>query len=160
MNSNVPFRQQIDEILSKHHNEPSNLLPILLAVQDLNPQNYICEDVASYVAKDLDLTAVHVSSVISFYAALSLKPRGHHVIQICKSTACLVNDYQSLQENLIRELCIEVGDTTDDGLFSLEYTECFGACDIAPAFKIGHKIYGNLTSDKITEIINQYRREP
>nr|AIZ97534.1 NAD-reducing hydrogenase large subunit HoxE [Caloranaerobacter ferrireducens] len=69
-----------------------------------------------------------------------------------------MNKYQKVREILERELGIKMGETTEDGEFSLEYTACFGACDISPAFRIDDKVYGNLNETKIKEIINSYRR--
>lgn len=148
---------KLDAIVDANGCDEANLIPMLLAAQELSDENYISEEVGSYIASKLGVTLVHLSSVMSFFAALSDKPRGEHVIKLCKSTSCLVNNYQSVRDILERELGIEMGGTTPDKKFSLEYTECIGACDISPAFRIGKNVHGNLTEAKIIELLNDYR---
>lgn len=149
---------KIDAILESHETDKNNLVNILLEVQSLIPQNYIPEEVAKYVALKLNVPTSKVYDVITFFSALSDKPKGRHVIQLCKSTVCRLNKYQTVRDILERELGITMGETTKDGEFSLEYTACFGACDISPAFRIDEKVYGNLDENKIVEILNSYRR--
>lgn len=150
---------KLDSILETNDFNEANMIPILLATQELSEENYISEDVSKYIASKLGLTLAKLSSVISFYAALSDKPRGKHVIKLCKSTSCLINNYQSLRSILERELGISMGETTPCKTFSLEYTECIGACDISPAFRIDKEIYGNLDEAKIIDLLNKYKGE-
>lgn len=147
----------LNEIIEKNGNDESNLLPILLDAQAISDRNYISEDVAVHIASQLDIPLSRVSSVISFFAALSVEPRGRNVIKLCRSTACMVNKYQSVRDILEDELQIRMGETTPDGLFSLEYTECIGACDISPAFRINREVHGNLDADSIKALLNQIR---
>ena len=149
--------QKVDAICEAHENSESHLLPILQEAQELSPYHYISEEVASYIASKLGVTLAHVSAVISFFSSLSTKPRGKHVIQICKSTACLVNGYQNIRDTLEAELGIKVGQVTSDQVFSLEYTECIGACDVSPAMRINKEVHGNLTKEKVTHIISELR---
>ncbi|SHK27045.1 NADH-quinone oxidoreductase subunit NuoE family protein [Paramaledivibacter caminithermalis] len=150
--------KDIDSILEKYDFDNHNLLPILQETQSLIPNHYIPEEVAKYIALKLNTPTSKVYDVISFFSSLSDKPKGLHVIQLCKSAVCRLNKYQTVRDILERELGIKMGEISDDGLFSLEYTACFGACDISPAFRIDNRVYGNLTEDKIIEIINNYRR--
>jgi len=151
------LRQSLDEIISQNQCDETNLMPMLLAAQDLNVNNYISEEVGTYIASKLDITPVRISAAISFFSALSTKKSGEHVIKLCRSTTCLINDYQSVRDILERELNIKMGETTDDYKFSLEYTECIGACDISPAFRIGKEVYGNLDESKIVDLLNRYK---
>ncbi len=148
---------KIKEILSNHQNDQNNLLAILLEIQALIPENYIPEEVARYVHIELDTPISKIYDVITFFSALSDKPKGMHVVQLCKSTVCRLNKYQTLRGFLEKELGIQMGETTENGLFTLEYSACFGACDISPAFRIDDQVYGNLDEDKTIEIINSYR---
>jgi len=154
---NEDLFQQIDEIMDKYSYSKHDLIGILLEVQRLIPQNYIPEKVAAYISMNLDIPLSKVYDVISFYSAISEYPKGEHVIQLCKSTTCRVNKYQRIREVLEKELNIKMGETTTDGKFTLEYSPCFGACDISPAFRIDDKVYGNLDENKIIQIINKYR---
>lgn len=149
---------KIDSILEKHNWNKNDLLAILLEIQSNISQNYIPEEVAKYISIKLNIPTSKVYDVITFFSALNDKPKGKHVIQLCKSTTCRLNKYQKVREILEEELGIKMGETTEDGEFSLEYTACFGACDISPAFRIDDKVYGNLNETKIKEIINSYRR--
>lgn len=149
--------QKLDEILEKNDMSKFNLIAILLEVQSIIPNNYIPEEVASYISDKLNVPLSKVYDVISFYAALSDKPMGRYVIQICKSTCCKINKYEKILETLENELGIKCGETTSDGRFTLEYSSCFGACDISPAIRINHRIYGNLDESKVKEIINYYK---
>jgi NADH-quinone oxidoreductase subunit E len=149
--------QKVDAICEAHDNNESHLLPILQEAQELSPYHYISEEVASYIASKLDVTLAHVSAVISFFSSLSTKPRGENVIQICKSTACLVNGYQNIRDSLEEHLGIKVGQVTEDKMFSLEYTECIGACDVSPAIRINKTVHGNLTHEKVATILSQIR---
>lgn len=148
---------KIKAILSEHENDQNNLLAILLEIQSLIPENYIPEEVAKYVSLELNTPTSKIYDVITFFSALSDKPKGKHVVQLCKSTVCRLNKYQNLRGFLEKELGIKMGETTEDGLFTLEYSACFGACDISPAFRIDDKVYGNLDEHRTIEIINSYR---
>lgn len=160
MTSNViQYQKKVDEILSKYHHDKTNLLPILIETQDSHPQNYVSEKTSMYIAKKLGISLAKVAAAISFFSALSKKPRGNNIIRVCKSTACMVNNHENLVDILTEELGINVGQTTDDGVFTLEQTECIGACDRAPAFKVNKKVYGNLSKNKIIEILTAYKEE-
>lgn len=155
--SNEILFKKVDSILALHNYDKHDLLAILLETQDIIPENYIPREVSELISTKLHIPTSAVHSVISFYAALSDQPRGKYIIQICDSTACRVNKYETLKEALERELNILVGETTPDGIFTLMLTPCFGACDISPAFRIGDEVYGNLNLDSIKEIIEGYR---
>jgi NADH:ubiquinone oxidoreductase subunit E len=86
-----------------------------------------------------------------------LEPRGKYIIEVCNSGPCYVRNYKEVASVLEEILGIKVGETTEDELFTLQYTSCIGACDIAPAMKIGEEVYGNLNREKIEKIIDQYR---
>ncbi|HPJ22608.1 MAG TPA: NAD(P)H-dependent oxidoreductase subunit E, partial [Clostridia bacterium] len=86
-------------------------------------------------------------------------PRGRYIIQVCRDVPCYVNGSLDIVEELERMLKTTMGNTTDDGLFTLEFTSCLGCCDKAPAMQIGDELYGNLTSSRLAEIIKEYRRK-
>ncbi|WP_326512736.1 NAD(P)H-dependent oxidoreductase subunit E [Clostridium intestinale] len=150
---------KIEEIIEKYENNKNNILGILLEVQAIAPQQYISADIAKFVSRSLGISLSRTYDVITFYSALSDKPRGQYVIQICNSTACMVNKYETLKDVLEQQLEIKVGETTNDGVFTLMYSPCFGACDVSPAFRIGDEIFGELSKKKIKDIIHDYRRE-
>jgi len=100
-----------------------------------------------------------MSEVISFYAALNKTPKGKYHIEMCNSTVCKVNDNYLIEEYLKKSLSIEIGETTQDSLFSLDYAPCFGACDVSPSIRINKRAYGKLTVDKVKKIIDGLRGE-
>jgi NADH:ubiquinone oxidoreductase subunit E len=98
-----------------------------------------------------------VYGVATFYSQFKLKPSGKYIVSVCLGTACYVKGSQKVLEKLSEELKIPVGDTTDDGLFTLSATRCLGACGLAPVMTINDEVYGRLTPDQIPAIIAKYR---
>lgn len=150
---------KVKNILSLYENNENDLLAILLEVQENIPEQYIPKEVAKFISEDLNIPLSRVYDVITFYSALSDKPRGRFIIQICNSIVCKVNKYMTLRDFLEEHLGIKVGETTQDGKFTLVYASCLGACDLSPVFRIGEEVYGNLTEEKIKTIIEDYRRK-
>jgi NADH:ubiquinone oxidoreductase subunit E len=97
--------------------------------------------------------------VITFYAQFRLKPLGKNLIRICEGTACHVNGAKSILSVLQDELGITVGETTEDGIFSLQSVACLGCCSLAPVIMINNTTHGNLTMDKIKKIMKKYKSE-
>jgi NADH:ubiquinone oxidoreductase subunit E len=97
-----------------------------------------------------------VAGVVSFYAFFSTHPRGKHVVRVCLGTACYVRGGKLVLEAMRRELGIEVGETSPDGMFSLEIARCFGACGLAPAMCIDEEVFKRVRPAKIREILAAY----
>jgi len=98
-------------------------------------------------------------AMASFYKSLSLKPKGKYVIRVCDGTACHLKGGPLLLDSLAGSLCLTPGETTADGLFSLETVGCLGSCSIAPAMMIGERYYGKVTMEALAAIIDDYRKE-
>lgn len=147
--------KQIDLILFAHNNDASELVGILLDIQAIIPRQYIPEQVAYYLAEKLDTKITNIYDVISFYAALSDRPRAKYPIQICDSIVCKINENTTIFSVLKELLGIDLNEVTYDGRFTLEKVPCFGACDVAPAVRINGKVYGHLTSrERIIEMLD------
>ncbi|MCM1988527.1 complex I 24 kDa subunit family protein [Oceanirhabdus seepicola] len=157
--SNEELMLKVDSVLEAHGYSEFKLLSILLQVQEIIPGNFIPEEISKYISKRISVPLSKTYEVITFFEALSTHPKGKILIQICKSPVCTVNKYKDVLEPIENELGISVGETSEDGLFTLQYTSCFGACDISPAIRINDEVHGNLTKDKIKDIINSYRRK-
>ena len=140
------LREKIDQVLETHDYDYTQIVGILLEVQDLNERHYIPEPVAYYIAYRLDMRVTNVYDIINFYSELSDKPRAKYPIQVCSSIACRVNDSANLAATLKDILSIDFGETTYDGRFTLEKVTCFGACDRAPAVRINGHVYDHLDS--------------
>lgn len=148
----------VREILSRFEPRRENLLDILHAVQEASPNNSLLSEDIEAIARYVGITPAEVYGTATFYTMFSVKPRGKHIIRVCASPACHLLGGESVLEALKRELGIDVGETTKDGLFTLEISSCLGVCGVAPAIMIDEVAYGNLTPAKIRDIINEYRR--
>lgn len=147
--------QDIEAIIAKYQKEKTPLLCILEEVQE--KWGYLPRDVLGYIAKRLDIPSSTVYGVATFYAFLETKPVGKYVIRVCRSTPCHVRGAVHVLEALKRELGIREGETTKDGKFTLEVTSCLGVCGVAPAMMVNDVTYGNLTEDRIREVLALYR---
>ena len=134
--------------------ERENLLALLEAEQ--GKSGYLSEEFLTEVANSLTLPIGEVYGVATFYSFLSTKPLGRNVIRVCKSVPCHLKNCQMIIEIVEKELGIAPGGATRDGRFSFELANCIGACDKAPAMLVNNDVYGNLTPDKIAQILKSY----
>jgi NADH:ubiquinone oxidoreductase subunit E len=132
------------------------VIPALHALQEIYG-NYLPEEAVRQLAEGLRIPVNQVFGVATFYTMFSMRPRGKNIIRVCESPPCHLMDAQSIIEILEDELGIGIGETTRDGCFTLELTSCLGVCAVAPAMMVNGEVYGNLTRDKIPEILNRYR---
>jgi len=146
-------------ILKKFEPKQENLLLLLHALQKDNKQNYLTAEDLETTAQYLSLPPSFVHGVATFYSMFSLKPRGQYIIRICQSPPCHQMGSSDLIEEVSRALGVEVGETTPDGLFTLETSECFGVCGVAPAMTVNEEVYGNLTPERVRAIFIDKRRE-
>lgn len=153
----ISLLNKTDNIIEKYNGSKERLIQILLDLQKASGQNYIPEVCIEEISEKLDIPLGKVFEVATFYSMFNRKPKGKYAIEICKSAPCHVTGAKSLSKMFEEALGIKMGETTSDNLFSLQYSNCFGGCDMAPAVKINEKIYGNLTTEKIKEIIDMYR---
>ncbi|MBC7221547.1 NAD(P)H-dependent oxidoreductase subunit E [Candidatus Bipolaricaulota bacterium] len=144
-------------ILQKFPRSPDVLLSLLHALQRTNPQNYLTQEDLKLAAEYLGLPLSRVRDAVSFYTMFSLKPRGRHIIRVCESPNCHLAGAWSVVEELKKTLGIEVGQTTPDGLFTLELTSCLGACGVAPVMMVDDEVFGNLTPERVREILRGIR---
>ncbi|HUT81949.1 MAG TPA: NADH-quinone oxidoreductase subunit NuoE [Candidatus Bathyarchaeia archaeon] len=145
----------IEKILEKSNNDARNLIQIL---QDLQEEfHYLPELVITYAAEKLAISEHRIYGVASFYSQFKFIEPGKHIIRVCMGTACHVLGSQSLLDKLCRELSINPGETTKDGLFSLESVYCLGCCALAPVMVINEEVFGNMTAAKVNKILRAYR---
>jgi NADH:ubiquinone oxidoreductase subunit E/Pyruvate/2-oxoacid:ferredoxin oxidoreductase delta subunit len=134
--------------------ECKNLLPLLKKAQDRS--RYISPRYMAKAADSLGLSVSEVYGASTFYSFLSTKPLGKNVIRICKSVPCYLQGSQMILQCIEDEIGIKPGEATRDKKFSLELTNCIGACDQAPAMLVNQSVYGNLTPKKISSILKRY----
>ena len=147
----------VQEVLSKFPAQEDYLLEILLEVQKQKVHHDLTEEEMKAIATYLSVSESKVSSVVSFYSLFSMAPKGEYVIQVCHDVPCYVNKQPHILDTLKTLLQLEIGETSEDQMFTLEYTSCLGACDKAPAIRIGEKTYTHLTPDKVKAILAEYR---
>jgi NADH-quinone oxidoreductase subunit E len=148
-----------ETILTKFKPTLDNILYILHDLQDDNPQHYLSKDDIKVCADYLNIPYSYTHSVASFYTMFSLKPRGRNIIRLCDSPPCHLMGSKSLLDYLKGTLKVSTGETTKDGIFTLELTSCLGACGVAPAMMINDEMFGNLTPEKVNTILDKRRKE-
>ena len=134
--------------------ERDQLLGIIKDEQERT--RYVSKEAMAGIAQTLQLPIGDVYGVTTFYSFLSTKPLGRHVIRICKSVPCFLQDGAMMAAAIEKEIGIGPGETTADGRFTFELTNCIGACDQAPAMLVDDEVYGDLTAEKIKEILQSY----
>jgi len=122
-----------------------------------NKFGYLSSEILAELAKSLDTSLSEVYGVATFYSFLATKPQGRNVIRICKSLPCFIKNSQTIAETVAREIGIQPGETTPDGRFSLELTNCIGACDKAPAMMVNNDVHVDLTPKKLSQILKEYK---
>lgn len=142
------------EIVKNHKEVKGALIPVLHGVQEL--YGYLPEDVLKIVSEGLNIPLTEIYGVATFYSFFSLEPKGKHIIRVCLGTACYVKGAQKLIDKLSEMLGIQVGETTNDGKYTLEACRCLGACGLAPVMTIDDKVYGRLVPGDIEGILKQY----
>jgi len=146
------------EILAGFSSDRANLLPILHALQDNHPQNYLTDESLRAAARHLSINLSWVYGVAGYYSMFSLNPRGRYIIRVCNSPVCNMLGSSGIIEALTGILGIGKGETTPDGLFTVEEAECLGICDVAPAMMVNRAVYGNLTNESLKVIIDELRK--
>jgi len=130
---------------------------LILLEEAQNRFGCLSEELVAELAKSVDMSISDVYGVATFYSFLSIKPQGRNIIRICKSLPCYLKHCRSIIENVEKEIGIKPGETTSDGRFSLQLTNCIGACDEAPAMLINNDVHVDLTPRKISQILKAYK---
>lgn len=147
-------KKQIEEIVARFKDEKTPLMMILEAIQ--SEYGYIPLEVQELVSSLTGIPVAEIYGVVTFYSFFSLKPKGKYVIGICLGTACYVKGSQQVMDKFSEVLGIKPGETTDDGLFTLDALRCIGACGIAPAISINGKVYPKVEPNKVISIVKEY----
>ncbi|MCK5071935.1 MAG: NADH-quinone oxidoreductase subunit NuoE [Bacteriovoracaceae bacterium] len=150
--------EKVTEVLNKYQKVGrEQLIPILQEVQ--NEEGYLSKGAVVQIGRHLNLPTSKIYGVATFYNQFRFKPFGKYHIMICRGTACHVKGSQPVLEILEESLAIKAGDTTKDGVFSIEVVACIGACGLAPVVSVNGEFYGNVDQQKINKIIRRYRSE-
>jgi NADH-quinone oxidoreductase subunit E len=149
---------KLDSILINHEYKACNIISILQDTQDT--YRYLPKEIFGYLSEKLGISTAKIYSVATFYDNFSLEPKGKYVIKICDGTACHVRKSIPILDRLRKELKLsEAKITTDDLMFTLETVSCLGACGLAPVITVNEKVYGAVTPEKASEILNTLKEE-
>ena len=148
---------KIEEICDRYTDEKTPLMMILSDIQ--NEYGYIPLDVQELVSKKTGISVAEIYGVVTFYSFFSLEPKGKYVIGCCLGTACYVKGAQNVIDKFSELLSIKPGETSADGLFTLDALRCIGACGIAPAVSINGRVYPKVKVDQVPEIIKELKEE-
>lgn len=149
------MEEVLEKILTSYRENEGNIITIL---HDLEENfGYIPEEAMDWLSKKLDIPASKLYGVATFYAMYRFQPGGKHLIKLCRSVSCMLMGANSLIDFLKDKYGLEEGSTSPDGRFSLMMTECIGGCDTAPAMLIDDDFYGNITLEKIEDILKRYK---
>lgn len=146
--------KSIKEITDSYQNDRGQLVAILQEIQ--SEHNYLKKDALEELSQIMDIPVSQIYSVATFFKAFSLKPRGRHLINVCTGTACHVRGATKILEKMERDLKIDRGGTTPDLKFTLETVNCVGACALGPMVIVDGDYSGQMKTDKVEDLLNQY----
>jgi NADH-quinone oxidoreductase subunit E len=148
------LRRQIEEILPRYPTRQAAVLPALHLVN--GRLGYVPPEAVAKLAQLLGLAPAQVQDTVSFYGFFKQdKPQGRYRVWVCRSLSCAARGGEELLEYLCEKLGIRPGETTPDGRVTLEFAECLGACDQAPAILVNETLYGNMTKEEVDELVEQ-----
>jgi NADH-quinone oxidoreductase subunit E len=144
-------------VLEKYGGVKGSLITILQKTQDI--YGYLSLEAINYIAAKTDITPAKIYGVATFYTQFRLKPIGRNLIMLCKGTACHVNGADQIEEAVTEFLGIGDGETTPDGIFTLNNVACLGCCSLAPVMMVksadGEETFGNLTKDIVKTVLKE-----
>lgn len=150
---------ELEPVLDKYAKVPGSLITILQQAQEI--YGYLSIDVINYISDATGIAPAKIYGVATFYAQFRLQPVGKNLIMLCQGTACHVNGAAIIEEAICEHLGIKDGETTEDGLFTLNTVACLGCCSLAPVMMIyngeENETYGNLTKDKAIKILDDIK---
>jgi NADH-quinone oxidoreductase subunit E len=146
----------LDPLIKKYKSRKGNLIPLLQGTQELF--GFIPRKAFLKLHNDTGLPLSDLYGVATFYAQFRLTPSGKHIVKMCHGTACHVQSVTAITDELLDLLEIKDGETTADGLFTLETVACLGCCSLAPVMMIDEESYGKLTPKEAAKIIKEIRR--
>ncbi|GAB4173345.1 MAG: NADH-quinone oxidoreductase subunit NuoE [Calditrichia bacterium] len=149
----APFQKILDE----NHYEKGAVIPLLQKAQEL--YNFVPREAMEMIAEKLDLEVSQIYGVATFYKQFRLKPVGKYIVKVCHGTACHVSGAERITESAEEYLGVKAGETTEDGLFTVEKVACLGCCSLAPVMMIEDETYGKLSDKKTQKILKEYQKK-
>ncbi len=149
------IKKDVAEVFERYGRDPARMIEILQDLQDI--YHWLPKELLKEVSRQTGVPLTRVYHMATFFKAFSLKPRGKYVIQVCTGTTCHVKGAYMVLDQLKTVLGIDVGETTDDLMFTLETVNCVGACALAPVVVINDYYHGYVTPAKVESLIKEYR---
>lgn len=148
------LKNKVKQVLKNYRNDKSALIDILHDTQAAI--GYLPKEALEQISAGLKIPLSRVFCVVTFFKAFSLTPRGRHLINVCMGTACHVRGADKVVEQIEKELGIKSGENTPDLRFTLETVNCVGACALGPMVVIGEDYHGEMTPEKVSEVLKNY----
>jgi NADH:ubiquinone oxidoreductase subunit E len=145
----------VEQIVAEREAEPCRLIEVLQDIQQA--EGYVSEHAMRVISERLTVPLIEVYRAASFYSAFSLKPRGRHVITVCMGTACHVRGAPRMLDEVLGQLGVAPGETTEDGLFTVECVNCLGACALGPVVVVDGAYHHHMTPGKLRGLIESVR---
>ncbi|MHB8172562.1 MAG: NADH-quinone oxidoreductase subunit NuoE family protein [Thermincolia bacterium] len=152
-----PRFKDLEKIIAQHKDTPGSLIQVLHKAQNLF--GYLPEEVQVKVSDGLNIPISEVYGVVTFYSLFTMTKKGKYRITVCLGTACYVKGAGDIVAAFKKELGIDIGDTTKDGLFTLDSSRCVGACGMAPVLTINEDVHGLVTKDDVSKLLGKYRNQ-
>lgn len=146
---------QIDAIIETNRAVAGSIIAALRQCQ--NVVGYLPVELLDFIATGLNLPPSEVYGVASFYALFSMQPKGRHTIKLCLGTACYVKGIKEVMSRVENQYSLKEGGTTEDRRFTLEGVRCLGACGLAPVMVVGEDTHGDVSSDKVIDLLENYQ---
>ncbi|MFN3327975.1 MAG: complex I 24 kDa subunit family protein [Fervidobacterium pennivorans] len=153
----LTLKNILEEIKTEQLEERDQLIYLLHRVQEYYQSHYIPPEVGEMIAEELNIPPSKVYEVLTFYTMFSTKPRGKYIIRVCTSLPCHVPGGREIVTYLKEKLKVDFGETTKDGLFTLEETGCLGLCGVSPVIMVNDQYYGDLTIEKVEKILEELK---
>ena len=145
----------IDAIAHKHNVQPGAVIPALQEIQDA--YGYIPPVAIERIAENIGVPASEIYGIVTFYSQFRLEPVGENLIKVCHGTACHLNGAERIAHTLAQATGAQEGETSQDGMFTVEQVACLGCCSLAPCIMVNNEVHGRLTTEAIDKIVRQTR---
>ena len=155
MTGKKPSYTVIDAIIYKHNVQLGGLIPVLQEVQD--EYGYLSHEAIYRIAQSMNIAASEIYGIVTFYSQFRLKPIGKNLVKVCHGTACHLNGAERVASALAQATGAREGETSPDGMFTVERVACLGCCSLAPCISVNDEVYGRLSSDDISKVASQHQ---
>lgn len=147
----------VKDYIKELNYDKNSLIMILHRAQNI--LGFLPREILEIISEELKIPSAKVYGVVTFYSYFNTEKKGVNRISVCLGTACFVKGAEAVLDEFKRELKIEMNQTTEDGLFTLENIRCIGACGLAPVVSVNGKIYGHVKKEDVKSILNEYKNQ-